>query len=218
MNCIKVCIFLILTFLISFASSYAQDREFVVGSMIGFYGIHQMGEIESLYSQTAGDVGGTGDLSLGLNVRRDISQRFFLAFELRYIRKGSIYSFISNYSTQAFESIRLDYIEIPFLTGYKIPISKKYLIAETGIAYARLVSSKMMISDLNPWDYTSVMDNFRKNELSWIVNLKYPIVRNRKLLAGIRFSYAIFSVHENYSIHNMNYGIEFYYLFNKEVN
>lgn len=211
------CLFLFAFFIIT-SLGMSQEREFIVGSLIGFYGIHQMDEINSLYSNTGGTVGGTGDFSVGLNVRRAISEKAFLGFELRYIRKGSIYGFISSYNTQAYESIRLSYIEIPILLGYKIPIKSKYLITETGLAYARLISSKMEINELNPWDFSNNLDNFRNDEISWITNLKYPIIKSNKLLAGFRFSYSIASVHSQYSIYNMNYGIELYYLFNRNVN
>jgi len=112
----------------------SQNREFIVGGMIGFYGIHIEGDVENLYSSSDGTFWGTGGFSAGLNVKRNFSKDISGAFEIRYIRKGGLYEFISNVGTQAYESIRLDYIEFPLLFGVKANLKKKYLLIETGLA------------------------------------------------------------------------------------
>lgn len=197
---------------ISYARS--QDRAFIVGTMIGFYGIHIQGDISDVYSSTSGTFWGTGGLSFGLNVKRDISDKTYGAFELRYIRKGSLYEFITDYGIPAYESIKLDYIEFPFIIGLKINLPKKFLFLEAGLAYARLMNSKMLVSELNRWDPSSTVDNFKKDDLSCVANLKYPIIKNNKLLIGFRFTYSLMSIHTIYNLYNMDYGVELYYLFN----
>lgn len=90
------------------------------------------------------------------------------------------------------------------------------MLAETGFAYARMISSKMLVNDLKQWDVSAKLNNFKPNELSWIVNIKYPIIKNEKLLIGVRVSYSLFSIHSVYKLYNFDYGIELYYLFNRD--
>lgn len=189
-----------------------------MGAAVGIYGIHITGDIEKMYSQTSGEFSGTGGYSIGFNVKRYFSKNTFGEFELRYIRKGSIYEFITSVGTVAYESIQLDYIEIPLLVGFNINLKKKYLLAETGLAYARLIASDMLVSELNQWDVSPKLNNFKQNDFSWIAGLKYPVIKNEKLLVGCRFSYSLISIHSVYNLHNLNYGIELYYLFNRDVN
>ena len=143
---------LILVFIFVFVSTnsviISQNKDFVVGAAIGFYGVHIEGDINEMYSSSNGTFWGHGGLSIALNVKRDFTKNMYGTFELRAIQKGSIYEFVSPYGTQAFEVIKLRYIEIPLLIGVKINLKKKYLLAETGFAYARMISSKMLVNDL----------------------------------------------------------------------
>ncbi len=125
----------------------SQNREFIVGSMVGFYGIHIEGEIEEMYSHSNGAISGMGGLSFGFNVKRSFSENIYGVFDLRYIRKGGLFEFLNPYGLQAFVSINLDYIEIPLLIGFKINLKKKYVFAESGLAYAKMLSSKMLASE-----------------------------------------------------------------------
>lgn len=196
----------------------SQSNEFIVGAAVGIYGIHIIGDIEKMYSQTSGEFSGTGGYSVAFNVKRYISKNTFGEFELRYIRKGSIYEFITSVGTVAYESIQLDYIEIPVLIGFNINLKKRYLLAETGLAYARLIGSDMLVSEMNEWDVSDKLNNFKPNDFSWVAGLKYPVLKNEKLLVGCRFSYSLMSIHSVYNLHNLDYGIELYYLFNRSVN
>ena len=195
----------------------AQNKEFIVGSILGFYGIENKGDIKDMYSKTNGTISGTGGLSFGLNAKHDLSKNIYGSFELRYIRKGSIYTFITNYGTRSWESIKLDYIEIPFLTGIKISTKKKPFFIEAGFAYARLLSAKVLVSELNKWDSSIEKNNFKKNDISCVANLKHPINKSEKLLIGLRFSHSLFSIQSLCKLYNMDYGVEFYYLFNQNI-
>lgn len=210
---------LVLLTIILFAQAnvFSQNKEFIVGVLVGFYGVHIQGDIDEVYSPTNGDFYGTGGLSGGFNVKRYFSKTVYGEFEIRYIRKGSIYDFVTDYGIQAFESIRLDYIELPLLVGFKINFKKKYLLIETGLAYGRKVYSRMEISDLNQWNYDNILNNFTDNDYSWIATLKYPIIKSKKLLLGFRFSHSLVSIHKLYKLYNMDYGVEVYYLFNRNV-
>jgi len=207
------CISLFLTYSIT-SVIIAQNKEFIVGSVIGFYGVENKGDIKYMYSKTNGTISGTGGLSFGLNISRNFSKIYYSALELRYMRKGSIYTFITSYGTRSWEAIKLDYVEIPFIAGLKINIKKKPLFVGTGFAYARLFSSKVLVSDLNKWDSSIEETNFKKNDISWVANLKYPINKSGKLLTGLRFSHSLFSIHSLCKLYNMDYGVELYYLFN----
>ncbi len=196
----------------------SQNKEFIVGAAIGIYGIHITGDVYKMYSQTSGEFSGTGGYSIGVNVKRYFSKNTFSEFELRYIRKGSIYEFITSVGTVAYESIQLDYIEIPALVGFNINLKKKYLLFETGLAYARMIASDMLVSELNEWDVSPKLNNFKPNDFLLVAGLKYPVIKNEKLLVGCRFSYSLISIHSVYNLHNLDYGIELYYLFNRRVN
>lgn len=192
----------------------AQNKEFIMGSVIGFYGIENTGDIKDMYSQANGNISGTGGLSAGLNVKHDVSKNMYAALEMRYIRKGSIKTIITSTGSRSWEAIKLDYIEIPFSTGLKINTKKKPMFIETGFAFARLFSPKISVSPLNPWDASTEQAHFKKNDISWLANFKYPINKSEKLLIGLRFSHSLFTIHSLCKLYNMDYGVEFYYLFN----
>jgi len=209
---VKLYRYLIIILLIISSVAKSQNREFIIGSLIGFYGIENKGEIKDMYSQSNGKVWGTGGISAGLNVKHGFSKNSYGALEIRYIRKGSIYEFISSTGMGASESIHLNYFEIPLSFGLTIKLKKKYLLFEAGLAYARMFSSKMVISSLNPWDYSSKLTGFKRNDISYVANIKYPVIRNEKLLLGCRFSYSLLTIHSLYKLYNMDYGVELYYL------
>ena len=196
---------------------HSQNQGFTAGAVVGFYGVHINGDISEVYSQANGELWGTGGFSLGFNVKKSFNKSIYGAFELRYSCKGSIFEFVTTYGTIAYEQIRLDYIELPLLVGFKLNLKKKYLFFETGFAYSYLINSQMTVNDLSWWDTSSIENNFKKNELSILANLKYPIIKSEKLLLGLRFSHSLFSIHNNYKLYNLNYGIEIYYFFNKKV-
>jgi len=75
----------------------------------------------------------------------------------------------------------------------------------------------MLVSDFKRWDVTDKLNNFKENDLSWVANIKYPIIKNEKLLIGFHFSYSLMSIHNYYKLYNMDYGVELYYLFNRNV-
>jgi hypothetical protein len=214
----RILIFSILMvyFYSSGSSAHAQNKRFIAGSMVGFYGIHIQGDIREMYSSTNGIIWGTGGYSFGLNVKRYFGNSFYGGLELRYMRKGSLFEFITSHGTQGFESIKLDYIEIPLVAGIVLQLKRKYLLIESGIAYARLFKARMLVNDFNQWDPSPKINQLKKNDFPLVVNLKYPVTHDGKLLLGFRFSYSLSSIHSYYQLYNMNYGVELYYLFNKE--
>ncbi len=190
----------------------SQSKDFVVGALIGFYGIENKGDIRDLYYPLYnGSISGNGGLSCGLNVKHDIAKSIYGALELRYCRKGSIYEYLLTNGVQTFHALRLDYIEMPVAVGLKIKLKSKTMFFETGVAYARLFASRMKMGETHN---AVQQNNFKPADISWIANLKYPIIKSEKLLVGLRFSYSLFSIHPLYKLYNMDYGVDFYYLFN----
>jgi len=209
--CMVILLFSVNTAVIS------QNKDFVMGAFMGFYGIENRGDIKDMYSNINGNISGTGGLSFGINVKHDFSKNIFGALELRYIRKGSIKTILTSTGSRSWESIRLDYIEAPLLAGIKINTKKKPYFIETGFAYARLFKARVLVSELNEWNTSFEEKNFRKNDISWVASLKHPVNKSQKLVIGLRFSHSLFSIQSLCKLYNMDYGIEFYYLFNENL-
>jgi hypothetical protein len=187
--------------------------------LLNFNGIEFKGNTVQYWtsSNQTTRIGGTLGLSAGLFVKHEFTNKIFSTLELRYIKKSSIYEFISQYSTPEFQSVSLKYVEIPLLFGYKIKSYKRTSNIESGFAFAKLISSNIEENDLSPRMGTPNTKNFKKNDFSWITNLKFPLVRKCKenFLFGLRVSRSILSIHEYYKIYNFDYGIELNYVFNK---
>jgi hypothetical protein len=212
---LKTFLFILLFLAATAYHGKTQDRRFIGGAMIGAYGIHNQGEIREMYSPTNGKLWGTGGYSYGINIKRHVSDFLYVALELRHTRKGSLYEFITTYGTQGFESIKLDYVEIPLMLGFPVKVKQKNLLLESGMSYSWLFRSVMSVNDLNYWDTSEKTAHLKKHDLSVILNVKYPVNKNQKLLLGIRFYHSISSIHAIYKLYNMGYGIELYYLFNR---
>jgi hypothetical protein len=196
----------------------AQQKGFNGGVFLNFNGIEFKGsEANFWHSSTSEKIDGTLGSSVGLFVKREFSRNSYAAIELRYMEKGSIYEFISQYGTQAFETLNLDYIEIPFLFGYKIKPFKRQFYCEFGFAYAKLISSNIKNNDLTTRMGTPNANDFKNYDLSWIADLKFPLVKKweRHVLFGLRMSRSILSIHRYYKIYNFDYGLELNYIFNR---
>jgi hypothetical protein len=208
----------ILLFVFQFISIgvFSQSKRFIAGALFNANGIEIKGNKEILWQTSKGGFCGTGGLSAGVYVKREIKNRIYLSLELRYIRKGCIYIYLNQYGTQAAEVLKLNYFEIPLLVGYTFHINKASFLFETGPALARLFSSKLSIGRFVYRNNNPQMQNFRDQDLSWIGSLKIPLNQKGKqnILLGLRFSYSLFSIHNAYKLRNMDYGIQLDYVFN----
>jgi hypothetical protein len=155
--------------------------------------------------------------SAGMFVNWNFANEFYSRLELRYIEKGSIYEFLDEYGLKRFETIKLNYIEIPLLLGCKFKSQKRTIYLESGLAYANLFSSNIDQKNLSGDEDVKDENHFRKNEYSWIACLRFPIIKKWKnnLLFGLRTSYSIAPIHEDVKIYNFDYGIELNYLIDK---
>ncbi len=206
-------ILLLFTCLIINGSIRAQNA-FDGGVLLDLHGIGLLGETDR-YWNTSKQVGaGHGGYSVGLLVKRDFPPKVYSLLQIRYSTKGSLHSFTGQYGVQSYESLYLNYVELPLLIGYKINRAKKDLYLETGFAYARLINSKLEAE--NKRIETPTVDGFKTNDLVWIGNVKIPIIEKweQNFLAGISISCSIISIHQEYKIYNFEYGFTFNYLFN----
>lgn len=197
----------------------AQQSRFSGGLLLNINGIELKGKDEAHYwnaNRSGKEIGGTMGVSAGLFVKHDITKKFFSTMELRYISKGSIYGFTSLVSTQSFETLYLNYIELPVLIGYKIKPAIRTWYFESGLAYAILISSNIEANDLVNRIGTPNANSFKETDISWMGSLKFPLVRKWKehLLLGLRVSRSIISIHNYYKLYNFDYGVEINYRFN----
>jgi len=205
---------LILILLIIGYGGFTQDS-FNAGFFFGANGIQFQGDTDNFWTSTNGSVWGNGGLSAGVYVDRCFWKNSGLKLELRYIRKGSIYEYVNNYNSLSFEIVKLLYTEIPLLYYYQYSTTKRKIRFESGVAIARLFASKVNFDELLPRIDTPDPNNYRNMDVSWIGAIKFPVrlLRKDKLLFGIRYSHSLFSIHKDYKLRNMDYGLELNYSF-----
>lgn len=203
-----------LIIIISFAEASGQTNGFKGGLLFNANGIHIQGQDVSYWSGSKGEVWGTGGLSMGGFIHRNFSKHFFLSFELRYIRKGSIYEYVSEYGVVNYETLKLNYFELPLLIGYTFRPHGKYRIFETGFAISRMFSSQLELDELNQRKGTPGTNDFKNLDISWVGSFKVPLNRNtgNNLLFGIRVEHSIFTIHNKYKLFNFVYGIQLDFL------
>jgi len=205
-----------ITFLLILISnlSFSQKSGFDAGIFFGLNGIHIEGDNQVLYNSTNGTIWGTGGITAGLIVKRNFTENFYWSFDLRYIRKGSVYEFTNIQGVQDFESIKFDYAELPISVGYNIRLEKRYLYFEVGAAVAKLLNSKKIISDYSYGQDISLFDQFKDYDYSFIVALKYSFNKKEKTLIGFRVARSFITIHEKYKLYNFDYGVELSYYIN----
>ena len=201
-------------FLIAICSTilYSQEHVFRPGILVNFNGIHIQGGNEIYWDSSNGKIWGTGGISYGAFVTYDSFKKFVGTLELRYIRKGSLYEFTNTFGQREFENLKLKYLEMPLLLGFKGNARKYNYLIETGFACALLINSELLFDELTERIITPNADDFKKFDISWVTDIKFHIEKSKSLLLGFRFEYSILSIHKTYNLHNMNYGIELNYL------
>jgi hypothetical protein len=121
-----------------------------------------------------------------------------------------LYEFITDYGMAAYESLKLNYIEMPILIGYTFRPHKKYRMFETGFAISRLFSSELALNGLSQRSGKPIAGEFNDWDFSWVASAKFPLNRRKgdNLLFGLRVEYSILSIHQYYNLHNFVYGIQ----------
>lgn len=191
----------------------AQNPNFIGGVLLNLNGIQIEGEKEQYWDSSNGTIWGTGGISAGIFVKRDLTEKVYGVMELRYIQKGSLYEFADQNGSRALESLRLDYMELPVLVGFKFMRKRKPIFFEAGLAYSRLFKPEMRFKKLVERVKTPNVDNFKNNDFSIVADLKLALTRKDNLLLGFRTEYSLFPIHKNYKLHNLDYGVELNYLF-----
>lgn len=193
----------------------AQENRFIGGVLLNINGIEFNGNTTQYWNSSDQTIEGTLGFSAGLFVKREFTKKIYSTLEFRYINKGSIYEFTSQYGTRSGETLYLNYIEIPVSVGYKIKPFKRTYYLESGLAFAKMISSNIQASDLINRIGTPNANAFKRTDIFWIASLKFPLVKRWKknFLFGLRVSRSIKSIHKYYKIYNFDYGIEINYLF-----
>ena len=190
----------------------AQNSDFIGGLLLNFNGIQVEGQKKQFWDSPNNDIGGTGGSSFGIFVKREFQEKWYGVLELRYMQKGSIYEFANQYGNRALEVLRLNYMELPVLVGYKFPKKRKPVYVETGLAYSRLFKSELKFRKLVERIKTPNAEYFKNDDFSWVVDLKFAINHKNNLLLGFRTEYSLLSIHKYYKLHNLDYGVELDYL------
>jgi len=202
---------LILVFLFT-QKTHAQAKSFNGGVFFNTNGIHFSGDSEIFWQGPNGKVWGGGGLSGGIYVTRNFSESFYFGLELRYVQKGSVFEYGNEFGTRSVETMRINYAEIPVMIGYEFKTPKRLFSIETGMAFARQISSDLNLNLLSREDEISKIDQFKTNDLSWVTSFKIPINKKENLLLGIRNSVSLQSIHNYYHLRNWVYGIQLDYL------
>ena len=207
-NGLKYLLFVLCLLLVTDVLS--QSNKFKTGLLFNPNGIHIQGQDVEYWSGSDGTVWGTGGLSAGGFVRRNFSDHLYASLELRYIRKGSLYEFITDYGMLAYESLKLNYVEMPILIGYTFRPHKKYRLFETGFAVSRLFSSELSLNNLSQRSGKPKAGEFKDWDFSWVGAAKFPLNRRKgdNLLFGLRVEHSIISIHQHYKLYNFVYGIQ----------
>lgn len=198
--------------------SFAQQNRFIGGAFLNVNGIEFQGDEAEFWDEpTTKNIGGTLGMSAGLFVKRELPGNLSASLELRYIKKGSIYSFVSEYGTHAFETMYLSYVEIPLLLGYEFNAGKRTFFLESGPAFAKRYSYSFEYNHLLNITGAEGYNDFRKIDLSWIADIKMPVFSkwSKHFMLGLRVSHSIISIHNYYRIYNFDYGAEIEYVFNE---
>jgi len=168
------------------------QNHFIGGVFFNANGIHVEGENNNFWQNSGGTIWGGGGLSTGLYVKRYLHKKTYLDLEIRYIQKGSVYDYINQYSAQSHKVLRLNYLELPVLIGYMLKTNKNKYFIESGIACARLFSSKLNILDfVNSSGYINAED-FKDYDLSWISTFKFPLNKKKQTQTSFWYSFLIF--------------------------
>lgn len=211
-------IFFFLVFLLG-ASNYliAQKITFEGGIALGLHGADITGDKEGLWDYNYKKSGIPG-ISAGPFVHCILSRHAYAVLELRYMQKGTTFGYINEYFTQSFETIRLNYIEIPILFGSRNTATtetrKIDFAFETGLAFSRMFSSHLNFLELTRRSTTVNLNDFKDFDISWVALVKFPykIGPRDRLLVGFRVERSLFTIHKDLKLYNFDYGFELNYV------
>ncbi|NOX48540.1 MAG: PorT family protein [Chlorobi bacterium] len=187
----------------------AQHKKFDAGIFFNINANTISRKDRSLMRSPAGK-GFAGGMSVGASIKRMFSPHFQGGFELRYIKKGSLYN-----TAQGEGLLKLNYIEIPVLIGYSFFPDKVNIILESGFAVAKMFQSDKSINLLVGSAGTkNINEDFNDFDISWIGIFKWSMNPKaaKNVFLGFRFEHSILSIHELWNLYNINWGVQFEYV------
>jgi hypothetical protein len=142
---------------------------------------------------------------LGGFVKRELSEKWELKFEIDLLQKGSKKNMNPEKGDYDYYHLRLSYVEVPLM----IRMKQKNWKLEAGMAYAALFKTK---EETEYGDITGFFP-FNKTDLSMLTGLSY--VFNEKLEFNIRYTNSLVPVRRYYNGGRFDYNSWFYNLFNR---
>jgi hypothetical protein len=125
-------------------------------------------------------------LTGGISYRIGLIAGLSIQPEVMYIQKGAIYQediSYGNYSYSRKITLKGDYIDIPVLVKFNLPIPVFSPYIEGGVSYGILLSAKEkdetttnVPGQTSSSDETDIKDKVTKNDLSWIVGVGFDLL------------------------------------------
>jgi len=154
------------------------SQEFKGGLSLGVSATQVDGEAQAGYNKLGFIFGGL--------VRRDINKKFGGQFELKYIDKGSHKSDHPDAGDYIRWTIKLRYLEMPFLLTYTL---KDLYTFEAGLCVAYLIKFNY---DDGSGNVNSSIVPYRRFDYSSMLGFKYKI--SDHFSASVRYSYSVISI------------------------
>jgi hypothetical protein len=209
---------LLLLLVCYFVNVSAQRITFEGGMLAGFHRSDFIGEKEKFWHDDY-DRSAIAGISASPFVKMNINPDLYSLLEIRYMRKGCKFGYANKIFTQSFETVILDYIEIPLMIGvngvFTSTTGPTNYSFETGFAFSRLYSSKLKLDEGMKRANPVSIEQFRNFDISWIARVKLPgrTFKRHMLLWGFRLENSLLSIHPQYKLRNFSFGIELNYLF-----
>lgn len=160
-------------------SKFIQAQHFDAGFVAGLATTQVDGDGHGGYDK-AGPIAGVW-------VGRRITHRFYSRFELRYIQKGSYAKNVQDEVSSGYYRMRLNYIELPLILGYRFNNGFNALV---GLSGGYLAKAKEM-NQLGSFPDADIQ-KFHKVELAWRFGFEYN--QSEHWAFNIMFCYSAFPI------------------------
>jgi len=125
-------------------------------------------------------------LTGGISYRIGLIAGFAIQPEVMYVQKGAIYTISGSqgiYTAESKTTYKFDYIDIPILVKFNLPLPVFSPYIEGGVSYGILLSAKQkeehssnVPGDVSTSNETDIKDEITKNDLSFIVGVGFDLV------------------------------------------
>ncbi len=163
-----------------------NDSRFRVSMLLGTYGAQVDGDNFNGFNKAA--------LSSGLRATILLREHIDFNIELLYQQKGSVFELFPMGDKD--RALNLTYIEVPLILRYFPLEEKKGVNIDVGIAYGRLINTKVVeVQSELAVEYEELALDFKSNELSLILGLGYQFTPNFSI--GGRYSFSLTPFYDN---------------------